>query len=268
VLQGLLAPFVERPARAGVVSDFDGTLAPIVDDPAEARALPGAVDALHRLARRYAVVAVVSGRPVGFLAERLGLADRAAGDGSDRLVVSGLYGLEKAVGTVVERHPEAAGWETVVEQAAHDAESQAPAGVRVERKGLSVTVHVREAPEHDAWAGAWCQARAVVTGLVMHPARLSYELRPPIEVDKGTVVAGRVSGLDAACFLGDDRGDIPAFDALGRLAEETGASVLRVGVRSAEAPAGLLDRADLVVDGPDGALALLRRLLGEAGPEP
>jgi hypothetical protein len=36
---------------------------------------------------------------------------------------------------------------------------------------------------------------------------------------------------------------------------------MRVGVRSPEAPPELLERADVVVDGPPGALALLRRLL-------
>jgi hypothetical protein len=38
-------------------------------------------------------------------------------------------------------------------------------------------------------------------------------------------------------------------------------TALRVGVRSAESPPGLLQRADVLVDGPGGALALLRSLL-------
>ena len=275
-LPRLLAPFLESPARAGVVTDFDGTLAPIVDDPGQARPVPGVVDLLHRLARRYGRVAVVSGRPVAFLAERLDLAAHAgegeAGAGGEgeggtgALVVSGLYGLERAVGATVDQHPEARPWEPAVEEAAAAAEREAPAGVRVERKGLSVVVHVREAPHHEAWARGWAEARAAATGLAMHPARLSYELRPPLAVDKGTVVAGLVEGLGAACFLGADVGDLPAFDALDRLAQATGAATLRIGVRSPEAPPELLDRADYQVDGPEGSLELLRRLLPEPGP--
>jgi trehalose 6-phosphate phosphatase len=91
---------------------------------------------------------------------------------------------------------------------------------------------------------------------------MSYELRPPVERDKGTVVADLAAGRGQVCFLGDDRGDLSAFDALDRLAA-TGVSAVRIGVSSEEAPAELLDRADLVVDGPEGALAVLRALLDD-----
>jgi hypothetical protein len=37
---------------------------------------------------------------------------------------------------------------------------------------------------------------------------------------------------------------------------------VKVGVRSAEAPEELLERADLVVEGPEGSLAVLQALLG------
>ena len=58
-----LLPLTERPERAALFCDFDGTLAPIVADPADARPLPGATDVLGVLAGRYRLVAVVSGRP-------------------------------------------------------------------------------------------------------------------------------------------------------------------------------------------------------------
>src|SRR5439155_16841390 len=45
----LVEPFVRRPDRAAVVTDFDGTLAPIVADPAAARPLPEVPDLLRRL---------------------------------------------------------------------------------------------------------------------------------------------------------------------------------------------------------------------------
>ena len=89
---------------------------------------------------------------------------------------------------------------------------------------------------------------------------MSFELRPPIERDKGTVLAEAAEGRRQVCFLGDDRGDLTAFDDLDRMAE-AGATVLRVGVDSAEAPEELLERADIVVDGPEGSLRLLRGLL-------
>jgi trehalose 6-phosphate phosphatase len=255
-LPRLLAPFLEQPDNAGVITDFDGTLAPIVLDPAAAVALPGAVDVLHRLADRYATVAVVSGRPVSFLIDRLELDSRPA-----PIALSGLYGLERAMGSVIEEHPRSSEWRDLVSAIADRAEIEAPRGVEVERKGLSLTLHVRTAPEHDGWARGFAETQSHVTGFEVHRARMSYELRPPVQIDKGTVVAELTTGLVATAFFGDDRGDLPAFDALDRAAADTGAVALKVGVRSSEAPIELIERADVLVDGPDGVLDLMRRLL-------
>ncbi|HET7720248.1 MAG TPA: hypothetical protein VFK43_09805, partial [Acidimicrobiales bacterium] len=98
----------------------------------------------------------------------------------------------------------------------------------------------------------------------VHPARMSFELRPPLKRDKGTVLAEAAAGRRQVCFLGDDRGDLTAFDTLDRMAAE-GATVLRVGVDSTEAPAELLERADVVVEGPEGSLRILRGLLSPSG---
>ncbi|HZQ27833.1 MAG TPA: trehalose-phosphatase [Acidimicrobiales bacterium] len=267
-LPRLLAPFVENPARAGILTDFDGTLAPIVDHPGAARPLPGAVELLHDLARHYRRVAVISGRPAAFLVAQLHLADEdevnegeAPGEG---LVVSGLYGLEVAMGDAITAHPDCDLWRPMVERVADEADEQAPTGVFVERKGLSVTLHYRTAPEAEAWVQRWAASAAGWSGLIEHPARMSVELRPPIPVDKGRVVEELAERLDAACFFGDDVGDLPAYEALDRL-HAKGVATLKVVVRSPEAPPELLATADVLVDGPTGALDLLRRMLPGAG---
>jgi trehalose 6-phosphate phosphatase len=245
-----LGPFLRHPERAGVLTDFDGTLSPIVDDPAGAAPLPGAAEVLRRLAARYRLVAVVSGRPAVFLAAHFGTTGAA---------LHGLYGLERVTADGrVEGRPDAEEWRATVAAAADRAEAEGP-DLFVERKGLSVTLHYRTHPGRAEAARAWVEAEAARTGLRVHPARLSYELVPPVGRDKGAVAAELAAGLDAVCFVGDDRGDLAAFDALDRLAE-AGATAVRVAVRSAEAPPDLLARADEVVDGPDGALALLERL--------
>jgi len=266
------APFLEDPRRAAVVTDFDGTLAPIVEDPTESRPLSGAVEVLHRLSHRYGRVGVVSGRPAAFIAEHLRGGDSEDPEECEKpdecsgVVVSGLYGLEKAhvsrtdAGEVTP-HPDAEGWRGVVDEVVAAAEEEAPGGVVVENKGLSVTLHYRAAPEHEDWVTGWAEERARATGLSSHPARMSCELRLPIESDKGSALSEMVRGLSVACFAGDDSGDLPAFEALDRLARDEGMTVLKVAVRSDESPPELLDRADLEVDGPEGMVELFKGLL-------
>jgi trehalose 6-phosphate phosphatase len=246
----LLEPITEDPAHAGVLVDFDGTLAPIVDDPAVARPLPEAAELLGQLAHRYRVVAVLSGRPVGFLREHL----------PPSVVLSGLYGLEVLEANQRRDHPWAGAWREVIDDVVATARASGPTGMRVEPKGLSLTLHYRTAPEIEATVQAWARRQAARSGLQARPARMSVELHPPIDSNKGSAIAALAEGLRAVCYIGDDSGDLPAFAALDRLREE-GVHTVRVAVRSDEAPPELLDRADLVVDGPDGVRDLLKSLL-------
>ncbi|HUF34114.1 MAG TPA: trehalose-phosphatase [Acidimicrobiales bacterium] len=243
-----LQPFVDAPGSAAVLTDFDGTLAPIVDDPAAARPLDGVVEVLARLQERFAVAGVVSGRPVAYLLDHLG----------GGLWLSGLYGLERVEGGRRIEAAEAGAWRPVVDEAAARAGEALP--VTVEHKGLSLTLHFRTMPDEEAGVRAWASAEATRTGLVVRQAKASVELHPPVEADKGTVVRAAAAGMAAVCFLGDDVGDLPAFDALDDLASG-GVHTVRIAVRTTEAPSEMLARADLVVDGPGGALALLRSLL-------
>lgn len=244
-----LAPFLERPGDAAVLVDFDGTLSPIVTDPASARPLEGAVEVLAALAARLGLVAVVSGRPTRFLQDVL----------PPDVVLCGLYGLEVVRGGRRTDHPDAAAWRPVVEEVARRAAAEGPADMVVEPKGLSLTLHYRAHPELAGAVARWAEREADRSGLEARPAKMSVELHPPIAADKGTAVESLVDGLGALCYVGDDRGDLPAFDALDRLGAR-GVDVLRVAVAGPEAPAELLGRADLVLDGPPAVLAFLRRL--------
>jgi trehalose 6-phosphate phosphatase len=241
------------PLRSGILVDFDGTLAHIVDDPAAARPVAGAAELLGELAARYRLVAVLSGRPVSFLQSVLPAS----------ILLSGLYGLEVARGGERVDHPLAGSWREVIEDVTMLAEARGPEGMRVEPKGLSLTLHYRTRPDLEDAVHEWARRQASRSGLVARPAKMSVELHPPIEADKGTAVEQLAEGLAAVCFVGDDVGDLPAFAALGRLAER-GVSVLRVAVDGPECPAELIAEADATVDGPDGALALLRSLLDPA----
>jgi trehalose 6-phosphate phosphatase len=240
--------WLHDPATAGVMLDFDGTLASIVAKPDMARPVPGALEVLDRLARRYRVVAIISGRPAWFLAAHVPIAiDRWGGYGLEHVMPTGEIVID----------PAARGWEPEVAGVVARALAAAPEGVGVEDKGTSVTLHVREAPQHADWLRDFVEREAERTGLAVYDAKKSIELRPPLQIDKGTVVSRVVAdaGLTAACFVGDDHGDLSAFRALDDVP-----SALRVAVRSEEAPADLLAAADLIVDGQEGVLEFLRGL--------
>lgn len=248
-IESLLAPLRADPPGAVVLTDFDGTLAPIVADPTAARPVVGAVEVLADLADRYRTVAVVSGRPAGFLASLL----------PPTVQVIGLYGLERVAGGELVDHPEAGRWRPVVEEAVAAALAELPGDVLVEPKGLSLTLHYRTAPAYERDVQRWATRREETDGLVVRPAKMSVELHPPIAVDKGTVVHELAAGARAVCFLGDDVGDLPAFAAVAGLRDD-GLHTASIAVRTGEAPPEVLAAGDVVVEGPDGALEVLRAL--------
>lgn len=225
--------------------------------------LPRAVGALHALSRRLAVVAAVSGRSAGFLAERLELARYRS-----PLRAIGLHGLEEASadGRVTLR-PGAAAWRGEIEAVREELKAAVPAGARVEDKGLGITVHWRSVTGPPAELRSVAEradgvARAVAArhGLEPRPGKASVELAPPLGVDKGTVVTELCGGLRTAAFLGDDTGDLLAFAALERLQLSGATHGLKVAVVGAEAPAEMFTRADLVLQGPEEAVAFLTAL--------
>jgi trehalose 6-phosphate phosphatase len=247
---------VRDPAGTLVATDFDGTLSTIVADPESARPLPAAVDALRRLRAEIGAVAVVSGRPVAFLAARLPV---------DGLVLVGQYGLERATedGAVLV-DPSATTHLDAVAEAGAEAEATFP-DLYVERKGrLAVAVHWRRTPGRGPDVARWAERTAARLGLARYPTKMAVELRPPVDVDKGSALEALGVDRRVVVFAGDDHGDLAAFDALDRLAER-GVATIRVGVRSSEAPAELLARSDVEVDGPAGVAALFGRLASRVG---
>jgi len=250
------ARLAARADQVALCLDFDGTLSPIVPDPEAARPLEGVVELLGPLAERFAAVALVSGRPAGYLAEH------AAAPGVRYL---GLYGLEEIRDGQVRVDPRLEAGRPAVQAAQRDlAEHPAvrDSGAFLEDKRYAVAVHTRRVADPARWAGPIGEAAARVAAahdLEVVGGRLVWELRPQARSDKGDAVrrVATESGARRLLVAGDDLGDLPAF----AVAEQVGGG-LRVAVGWAEAPAQLLDAADLIVDGPEGVRELLEHLLG------
>jgi trehalose 6-phosphate phosphatase len=254
ILPAVLDDVAREARRFALVCDFDGTLAPIVDDPAEARALPEALEALRVLTPRLAMVGIVSGRPIAFLRERIPI---------EGVALVGQYGLERFEEGEVRVDPRVAEHVADVAAGAEEAGRTWPS-LRVERKGdIAFTVHWRSAPDDEPPFEA-LSALARRHGLELLPGKLACELRPPVPLDKGTALDLLVGAdIPTVAFAGDDRGDLAAFAALERRASGRGATrarAIKIAVGSDEAPAQLLQRADVVVDGPTGFAQMLTEL--------
>jgi trehalose 6-phosphate phosphatase len=256
---GLLDPLRLEPEKTGVFTDFDGTVSDIVPVPGDARPLPGVVDVLHHLAGRYARVAVVSGRPASFLAAQLDLAGRRSG-----LLAVGMYGMEETDGSgPVSVRPGLEEWRSKVAEAADRFAAGSPPAVSVERKGLGVTFHWRNAPAAAGASAALAERLAAQLGLELRRGRMAVELTAPGGWDKGVAVTTLCGGLSNAFFAGDDSGDLLAFEALDRLAESSGLYAVKVAVENGEASTALAQAADLRVSEPAAVLSLLSFLAVE-----
>ncbi len=260
--QAGLDALLAAPARALIGTDFDGTLAPIVPDPQAARALPGAAPALARLARAVGTVAVITGRPAAE-AVRYGGLDAVPG-----LIVLGHYGGQRwqdgqltgpgsppAIAAARQALP------GLLQRAGADG------GTWVEDKELALAVHTRRAADPEAalrrLAGPLTDLAAGL-GLAAEPGRLVIELRLP-GTDKGAALTGLVAerGAGSVLFCGDDLGDLPAFAAVREL-RAAGLPGCAAASASPESPQ-VAAAADLVVEGPEGIVALLAALADRLG---
>jgi trehalose 6-phosphate phosphatase len=259
-LSDAIAPLRAEPARGGVLLDIDGVLAPIVRHAEDAHVPEPTRAPLIAVARRYGLVACVSGRQAT-------TARRMVSLGSITYV--GNHGAEMLRGgaTDVELDPEVAKWAPRVREFAEEAwtDDLRRLRVRAEDKDVIRAFHWRGAPDEDA-AEAAVRAvaqRAEDSGLVTHWGRKVLEIRPPVELNKGRGVRRLVqeTPISAAAYVGDDTTDLDAFEALRGLVEDKHLRyALCVGVRSDETPSALEEQADLLVDGPRGVRALLHAL--------
>ena len=244
-----LGPLTGAPDRAGLFFDVDGTLAPIVGRPEDAHVAEKSSRLLGALARRYAAVACISGRSATE-------ARRLVGVGG--IAYAGAHGAEllEPGATRPTIMPAFESWAQRVRDfvAERDDRSLRALRIRIEDKGPISAFHWRGAPDEEAARtrldGIAREAEAA--GLWTHWGRKVLEIRPPVPVNKGLAVGELVrrSNVHAALFAGDDVTDLDAFDALDSLAAEGRLeATVKVGIRSDEGPASIVERADLVVDG-------------------
>jgi trehalose 6-phosphate phosphatase len=235
-----LVRFRSEPQRAAVLLDVDGTLAPIVERPEDAAVPEETRREVERLAGRYRLVACISGRPAADARRIVGL---------DDVEYIGVHGLEG--------HPGVPEYTPLLTQLIESVDWP----WRVETKaGVTAAFHYREVDDAEAEPAVEALVHAAEElGLAVQRGRKVVEVRPPIDVDKGTAARSLLAehGLERALYAGDDTTDLDAFRGLDEA--ELDAAV-KVAVASPEMNPTLMNAADFVVDGPEGLVELLRQL--------
>jgi trehalose 6-phosphate phosphatase len=194
--------------------DVDGTLIDIADTPDAVHVDTALLELIARLQRASCgAVALVSGRALSFLDQRLGKL---------RLPLAGQHGLERR---------DAAGklWTNTAPPAAKSAikEVLAPVlarhpGLLLEDKGLTLALHYRRAPQLASYAHRLMArlAAAADAGLEVQRGRRVAEIKPS-GIDKGTAIAAYLmeppfSGR-LPVFIGDDCNDEHGFAEVNKL---------------------------------------------------
>jgi trehalose 6-phosphate phosphatase len=255
----LLRSWSDSPDSTAILTDIDGTLAPIVPTPDMSEVPAEIKESLRRLSERYLLVAGISGRKTEDAFDLVGLAD---------VVYFGNHGFEILREGEVEVVPEALPYLEKVEELERLAhEKLGPLGAFVEEKGITASVHYRNAPpEVGERSVEFVRREGERLGLRITVGRGVVEARPPIRTDKGTAVRALVEEYEPekAMFIGDDTTDLDAFRELEKLREEGKLKeIVRVGVASEEGPPEITAEADVVVDGVEGVGELLRELIKE-----
>ena len=239
VTRALLEHLTAAPDQGALFLDFDGVLAPIVARPEDAYPPEETRNELRRLAERYALVAVVSGRAGDDVRARVAV---------DGVVIVGSHGLE------LDRQADR--WR----QQIVDFASAAPwPEHEIELKGLSVALHFRDAADE---AAAVLELEAIAEtareeGLMARFGRKVLEVLPPVGSNKGTAVRHLLegAGLSRALVAGDDTTDLDAFRAVEELEHK-----VRVAVLSDESPTLLAEHAEIVLGSTEEFLELLKSL--------
>ena len=232
----------------------------IVPTPGEARADPGLLTILGALAPRLGLVALISGRDTASLVRLVPVP-------GIRLI--GNHGLEEWRDGRATAIPEVTPYLPALRRARRAIERlpdlRLP-GVELEVKLAIVSVHFRNAADP---TGTGRALRAVLEpivaacGLTLHPARMVWEVRPPVPVDKGAAVRRLRDELQpqGIIYVGDDVPDAAAFEALATMPELV---TLAVGIRSSEVPPETFEACDLILDGQAAVRGLLEALLARA----
>jgi len=252
-------------------TDVDGTISAIAPTPEAAVLLPGVRETLAAAAQAFDLVAAISGRAARDAYQLVNVPSLTyignhGLERLDRYTRQGKEGMRVHVAKDARRYIKPVN--DLMDTASRELVPQFP-GMRVERKGVTGSIHVRTTRDPVAAeerTAALLEALAIPAGLVITRGKFVVEVRPPVKIDKGTTVERliRQRKIKGAIYLGDDRTDIDAFRALRRLTEAGVCQGIAIAVLSPETPPELAAEADIALASIADAPGILRWLVTHA----
>ncbi len=230
----------------GLITDFDGTISETAPTSQQARVSQICQQYLAILSQHLALVAIVSGRPAAEVRNMLNL---------DRVVYIGNHGLERWAEGHSEFIEDASNYPEVIKAVIKElAPLLSMEGISIEDKEITATIHYRLC--HDPQMAekhilTVLQSLPITRRLRVIPGRMSLNLLPPVEANKGTATLDLIGeyNLQGGIYLGDDFTDIDAFKAIHSASRSSDFQGFAIGVASQEISQELVAETDFTLNG-------------------
>ena len=244
-----------RQSPFGLIIDVDGTISETAPTPQQARVSPLCRHYLSLLGQRLALVAAISGRPAVEVKNMLKI---------DGVVYIGNHGLERWAAGHSEFTKDVKDYPEVIKAVIKELTPLLSIeGVRIEDKRVTATIHYRlcrepEAAQRDILVALENSTRTKRLRII--PGKMSINLLPPVEVNKGTAVLELIQeyNLQGGIYLGDDLTDVDAFTAIHSASRDSRFQGFAIGIISQEMPEGLVAEADFTLNGVNDVESFLK----------
>jgi len=203
--------------------DYDGTLTPIVETPDKAVISKEIKDLLDKLSTSpHCRVAIISGRSLSNIKAIVGLKD---------IIYVGNHGLEIEGSKIKFESQVSPRLKSVIRNIAEELAKRFSSikGVLIEDKGLTLSIHYRlvdkkDMPCFERFFSEVTNPYAVRDKIKINSGKKVYEIKPPVQWDKGKVVLWLMARQQFASgenkvlpvYIGDDVTDEDAFKVLKR----------------------------------------------------
>lgn len=224
-IETILSPLTKI-ERLGLITDMDGTISHVAETPEAAVVTPKNRKILSTIVLMLPLVATVSGRSARDLHSRVAIPG---------MVYVGNHGLERwqnggrVLNDYVRRYRKA------LVSALDELRPHLTVGMWIEDKYATASVHYRLTPRPEESAQHLESLIGEIVekyGLRANAGRRLFEIRPPIDANKGTALSELFNEyqLDAVLYLGDDITDIDAMKMNRKLRDTTGCYSVNIGV--------------------------------------